>query len=40
MSFLADRWARSPMSREMQYVGLGVYIVALAVVFSPAILMY
>ncbi|MEZ5480567.1 MAG: Bax inhibitor-1 family protein [Thiolinea sp.] len=39
VSFLADRWARSPMSREMQYVGLGVYIVALAVVFSPAILM-
>ena len=39
VSYLADRWARSSMSREMQYVGLGLYIVGLAVVFSPAILM-
>ena len=38
-SYLGDRWARSTMSREMQYVGLGIYIVALAIVFSPAILM-
>lgn len=39
VSYLADSWARSSMSREMQYVGLGLYIVTLAIVFSPAILM-
>ncbi len=38
VSWLADRWARSNVSRQMQYVGLGVYIVAEAVIFLP--LMY
>ncbi|CAA6800009.1 MAG: Permease [uncultured Thiotrichaceae bacterium] len=38
-SYFADKWARSPMSREMQYVGLGLFIVAEAIVFSPMILM-
>ncbi|MGI8867195.1 MAG: permease, partial [Rubrobacteraceae bacterium] len=27
VSFLADRWARSNVSRGMQYAGLGLYIV-------------
>ena len=39
VSYIADRWARSPMSREMQYAGLGLFIVAEAIVFSPMILM-
>nr|CAA6830843.1 MAG: Permease [uncultured Thiotrichaceae bacterium] len=39
VSYLADNWARSPMSRELQYAGLGVSIVAMAIVFSPMILM-
>lgn len=39
VSYIADSWARSPMSREMQYAGLGLFIVAEAIVFSPMILM-
>lgn len=38
VSWLADRWASSKVSRRMQYVGLGAYIVAEAVIFLP--LMY
>lgn len=39
VSYIADKWASSPMSREMQYAGLGLFIVAEAIVFSPMILM-
>jgi FtsH-binding integral membrane protein len=35
---LADLWARSNVSRGLQYMGLGIYVVAEAVVFLP--LMY
>ena len=34
---LADRWARSGASRELQYAGLALYIVAEAVIFLPLI---
>lgn len=36
-SYFADRWARSGMSREMQYAGLGLFVVAEAIVFMPLI---
>ncbi len=36
---LADKWAHSGASREMQYAGLGIYIVADAIVFLPLIYM-
>lgn len=39
VSFLADKWARSPISREKQYMGLGLYVVALSILFLPAITM-
>lgn len=35
VSFLANRWAMSDSSSVMQFVGLGVYIVAEAVIFVP-----
>ena len=35
-SVVADNWAHSEKSREMQYVGLGVYIVVQAVILAPA----
>lgn len=35
VSWIADRWARSATSRKMQYVGLGVFVVAEAFVFAP-----
>ena len=35
VSWLADRWARSDTSPQMQYMGLGLYIVAQAVIFLP-----
>lgn len=38
VSWIADRWARSDTSRGMQYLGLGLYVVAEAVIFLP--LMY
>jgi FtsH-binding integral membrane protein len=34
-SWLAQLWARSETSRAMQYLGLGLYIVAEAVIFLP-----
>ncbi len=34
---VADKWARSDHSREMQYAGLGLYIVAEAIIFLPLI---
>lgn len=39
VGMLADRWAHSGASREMQYAGLGLYIVANAIVFLPLIYM-
>ena len=35
VSFIADRWAHSNVSRQMQYVGLGVYVVAEALILVP-----
>jgi FtsH-binding integral membrane protein len=35
VSWLADSWARSEVSRGMQYLGLGLYVVAEAVIFLP-----
>jgi len=35
VSWLADKWARSSTSKPLQYAGLGLYIVAEAVVFLP-----
>ncbi len=34
---VADRWARSGASRELQYAGLALYIVAEAIIFLPLI---
>ena len=35
MSYVAERWARSSVSRTTQYVGLGLYIVAEAFIVLP-----
>lgn len=35
VSFLANWWANSSASRPMQYLGLGLYIVADAIIFLP-----
>ena len=35
VSWLAEKWARSEASPQMQYLGLGLYIVAEAVIFLP-----
>ena len=35
VSMVADRWARSNTSRGMQYLGLGLYVLAEAVIFLP-----
>jgi hypothetical protein len=35
VSWIADTWAHSEVSREMQYLGLGVYVVAEAIIFLP-----
>ncbi len=32
---IADHWARSGRSKAMQYAGLGLYVVAEAVIFTP-----
>lgn len=37
VSYVADRWAQSSISKEMQYLGLGVFILAEAVIFMPLI---
>lgn len=37
VSYIADRWAHSPISKEMQYAGLGAFVVAEAIVFMPMI---
>lgn len=35
ISWLADSWARSSTSRGMQYAGLGLYVVAEAIIMVP-----
>jgi hypothetical protein len=35
VSYVADSWARSDTSKQMQYVGLSLYIVAEAIIFTP-----
>lgn len=39
ISFLANRWAMSDTSTTTQFLGLGVYIVAEAIIFVPMIYM-
>lgn len=35
VSWVADKWARSDVGQGMQYLGLGIYVVAEAVIFVP-----
>jgi FtsH-binding integral membrane protein len=35
ISYLADKWARSSTSRQTQYIGLGLYVIAEAFIFLP-----
>jgi uncharacterized protein len=35
ISYLADKWARSSTSKQTQYLGLGLYVVAEAFIFLP-----
>jgi FtsH-binding integral membrane protein len=35
VSYIADRWARSDTSQNLQYAGLALYVVAEAVLFMP-----
>ena len=35
ISWVADKWARSNTSRATQYLGLGLYVVAEAIIFVP-----
>lgn len=39
ISFLANRWAVSDTSRATQYLGLGIFILAEAVIFVPLIML-
>ncbi len=38
VSYIADSWARSGASPAMQYAGLGLYVVAEAVIFVPLVM--
>jgi FtsH-binding integral membrane protein len=38
VSWLAEHWSRSNTSRGMQYLGLGLYVVAEAFIFAPILL--
>ena len=38
VSFLANRWATSETSTAIQYAGLGIFIIAEAIIFVPLIL--
>jgi len=38
VSFLANRWATSETSTAVQYAGLGIFIIAQAIIFIPLIL--
>jgi len=35
VSWVADRWARSDTSKTMQYLGLGLYVLVEAIIFTP-----
>jgi FtsH-binding integral membrane protein len=35
VSYIADRWARTAINPAMQYAGLGLYVVAEAILFVP-----
>jgi len=35
VSYIADRWAHSDTSRQMQYLGLCLYVIAEALIFIP-----
>lgn len=35
ISYMADKWARSSTSRQTQYLGLGLYVIAEAFIFLP-----
>lgn len=35
ISYVADKWARSEVSPQMQYAGLGLFVVAEAIIFMP-----
>ena len=35
VSWIAQKWAMSEVSREQQYLGLGLYVIAEAIVFLP-----
>jgi len=39
VGYLADYWARSQTSRAMQYLGLGIYVVAEALIFLPLLIL-
>lgn len=39
ISWLADKWAQSDTSVGMQYLGLGIYVMAEAVIFLPLLYM-
>jgi len=39
VGMLANNWAQSNTSRELQYAGLGLYVVAEAIIFLPLIYM-
>ena len=38
VSWLADKWANSDTSRGMQYAGLGLYVCAESLIFTPILL--
>lgn len=35
VGYVADKWARSEVSQRTQYLGLGLYVAAQAVIFAP-----
>ncbi len=39
VSYIADSWARTAISPEKQYMGLGLFVIAEAIVFTPLIYM-
>lgn len=39
VSYMADRWAQSDVSVNTQYAGLGLYVVAQAIIFVPLLYM-
>jgi len=39
VSWIADRWAQSDTSKAMQYLGLGAFVLAQAIIFVPLLVM-